>query len=43
VPTVLSNPQLAPPSPEIAKSAKPKPPKAVYYNIVGEAVDPDDE
>jgi hypothetical protein len=40
---VLSNPQLAPPSPEIAKSGKPKPQKAVYYNIVGEAVDPDDE
>jgi hypothetical protein len=43
VPTVLSTPQLAPRSSEVAKSAKPKPPKAVYYNIVGEAVDPDDE
>jgi hypothetical protein len=42
-PTMLSNPQLAPPSPEMAQSAKPKPPKAVYYKIVGEAVDPDDE
>jgi hypothetical protein len=42
-PTVLSTPQPAPPSPEMARSAKAKPPKAVYYNIVGEAVDPDDE
>jgi hypothetical protein len=43
VATVLSNPQPAPPSPEMAQSAKAKPPKAVYYNIVGEVVDPDDE
>jgi hypothetical protein len=40
---VLSTPQLALRSSEMAKSAKPKPPKAVYYNIVGEAVDPDEE
>jgi hypothetical protein len=43
VATVLSNPQPAPPPPEMAQSAKAKPPKAVYYNIVGEVVDPDDE
>jgi len=27
----------------MAKPPKPKPPKEVYYNIVGEPVDPDDE
>lgn len=32
-----------PPSPQVAKPAKPKPPKVVYYNIVGEPVDTDDE
>jgi hypothetical protein len=39
---MLSAPQPTPP-PQIAKPAKPKPPKAVYYNIVGDPVDPDDE
>lgn len=42
VTTMLSAPQPTPP-PQIAKLAKPKPPKAVYYNIVGDPVDPDDE
>jgi hypothetical protein len=40
VKSVLSAPP--PPSPQ-TRPAKPKPPKAVYYNIVGEPVDPDDE
>jgi hypothetical protein len=39
--TVPSAPQPQPP--HMAKPAKPMPPKAVYYNIVGEPVDPDDE
>lgn len=43
VKSVLSTPQPPPPSPHIVKPAKPKPPKAVYYNSVGEPVDPDDE
>jgi hypothetical protein len=32
----------AQPSPQVAKQAKPKPPKDVYYNIVGEPVDDDE-
>jgi len=40
--TVPSAPQ-PPASLQIAKPAKPKPTKAVYYNIVGEPVDTDDE
>jgi len=39
----LSTPQPPPPSPPMIMPAKPKPPKTVYYNIVGEPVDPDDE
>jgi hypothetical protein len=41
--SVLSTPQPPPPSPHMAIPAKPKPPKAVYYNSVGEPVDRDDE
>jgi hypothetical protein len=41
--TAPSAPQPPPPSPQTAQPAKPKPQKAVYYNIVGEPVDPDDE
>jgi hypothetical protein len=43
--TVRSEPsaQQPPPSPQVAKPAKPKPPKVVYYNIVGEPVDSDDD
>jgi hypothetical protein len=40
--SVPSAPQPSP-SLQIAKPAKPKPTKAVYYNIVGEPVDTDDE
>jgi hypothetical protein len=40
--TVPSTLQPAP-SAQIAKSAQPKPPKVVHYNIVGEPVDSDDE
>jgi len=40
--SVPSAPQPSP-SRQIAKPAKPKPTKAVYYNIVGEPVDTDDE
>jgi hypothetical protein len=43
VTTVPSGPQPTPPSPQIAKSARPKPPKVVYYNIVGEPVDSEDQ
>jgi hypothetical protein len=43
VTTVPSAPQPTTPSPQIAKSRKPTPPKVVYYNIVGEPVDPDDQ
>lgn len=32
----------AQPSPQVAKPAKPKPPKEVHYNIVGEPVDDDE-
>jgi len=39
--TVLSTPP--PPSPHLVIPAKPKPPKAAYYNSVGELVEPDDE
>lgn len=41
--SVLAAPEPPPPSPQMAGPAKPKPPKAVYYNIVGEPVDADDE
>ena len=41
--SVLAAPEPPPPSPHMARSAKPKPSKAVYYNIVGEPVDVDDE
>ena len=41
--SVLSAPEPQPPSPQLVRPAKPKPPKAVYYNIVGEPVDADDE
>ena len=41
--SVLSTPQPPPPSPKTVVPAKPKPPKAIYYNSVGEPVDPDDE
>ena len=41
--SVLSTPQPPPPSPHLVKPAKPKPPRAVYYNSVGEPVDRDDE
>jgi hypothetical protein len=41
--SVISTTQPAPPSPNTVVPAKPKPPKAVYYNSVGEPVDPDDE
>jgi hypothetical protein len=34
--------QPAQPSPQVAEPAK-KPPKKVYYNIVGEPVETDDE
>ena len=40
---VISTTQPAPPSPKTVVPAKPKPPKAVYYNSVGEPVDPDEE
>jgi hypothetical protein len=43
VTTVLSGPQPTPSSPQIAKPGKPSPPKVVYYNIVGEPVDPDNQ
>jgi hypothetical protein len=36
-------PQPAQPTAPVAKPAKPKHPKEVYYNIVGEPVEPDDE
>lgn len=42
-PAVHSAPQPAQPSAPMAKQAKPKHPKEVYYNIVGEPVEPDDE
>ena len=35
--------QPAQPSPQVAEPAKQKPPKKVYYNIVGEPVETDDE
>jgi len=35
--------QPAQPSPPVAEPAKQKPPKKVYYNIVGEPVETDDE
>jgi hypothetical protein len=35
--------QAAQPSPQVAEPAKQKPPKKVYYNIVGEPVETDDE
>jgi hypothetical protein len=41
--SVTSTTQPAPPSPNTVVPAKLKPPKAVYYNSVGEPVDPDDE
>jgi hypothetical protein len=43
--TVRSEPSAPQPlpSPQGAKPEKPKPPKVVYYNIVGEIVDSDDE
>lgn len=43
--TVKSEPSAAqqPPTPQVAKPAKPKPPKVVYYNIVGEPVNSDDD
>jgi len=40
---VPSPPEPPPQSPKVAKPAKPQPPKEVYYNIVGEPLDPDDE
>jgi hypothetical protein len=43
VKNVLSAPRPPAPSPQVPKPAKPQPPKEVYYNIVGEPVDPDDE
>lgn len=43
VTTVQSAPQPARPSSQVAKPAKPKSPKEVYYNIVGEPVEPDDK
>jgi hypothetical protein len=38
--TIMQPPQ---PSPQVAEPAKQKPPKKVYYNIVGEPVESDDE
>jgi hypothetical protein len=35
-------PRPAQPSPQVAKPARPKPPKEVHYNIVGEPVDDDE-
>jgi hypothetical protein len=43
VATGQSAPQPARPSTQPAKPIKPKQPKEVYYNIVGEPVDPEDE
>ena len=43
VATGQSAPQPARPSTQPAKPVRPKQPKEVYYNIVGEPVDPDDE
>jgi hypothetical protein len=43
VTSVQPAPQPAQPSAPVAKPAKPKHPKEVYYNIVGEPVEPDDE
>jgi hypothetical protein len=41
--SVLAAPEPPPPPLQMTRPAKPKPPKAVYYNIVGEPVDADDE
>ena len=41
--SVLAAPEPPPASPQMARPAKPKPPKKVYYNIVGEPLDADDE
>ena len=41
--SVPSAPEPLSASPHRVRPAKPKPPKAVYYNIVGEPVDADDE
>ena len=40
---VPAAPEPPPPSPHVARPARPTPSKAVYYNIVGEPVDVDDE
>lgn len=37
------SPPPAPPPPPVAKPAKPKKEKQVYYNIVGEPLEPEDE
>jgi hypothetical protein len=42
-PEPVSQPQAAPPPPPPAKAAKPKPPKEVYYNIVGEPINPTED
>ena len=43
-PSMKEGEQPQPPSsPQDAKPVKPKPPKLVYYNIVGVPVDSDDE
>lgn len=42
-PAPQSVPQPAQSAPPVAKPSKPKPPKEVYYNIVGEPIEPDDE